>query len=237
MNVPDSDLDKVKKLLRLARNDAAAEGEALNALNAARRLMDKYGLQESEIILNSDEDTLVGKVVITPVSLRKTLNKDELYMAYIVCRVCDTRFYTMRSEHSRSGKAELHFYGLPRNVSISVALYPELMSTMRSMARSRYGSQYGKQHHAYHMGMLHALLQRTDLIQQQREQAARGADKEAATCTAVAIVTNKTLDKFTEALNLTQRKDKPGRVNDTGAYYTGHSDGQNVSLGVNQLKK
>jgi len=221
-------MEKVKKLLRLARDEAAAEGEVANALKAARALMDRYGIEESSIILDHTAEQLQQTMTKDGVVQRGKVYKDELFMAHVVDAVCDTRHYQFRTMRGET----LFFYGFQRNVAIAGALFKELMSTMRKMARNRFGQNWGTEHHDYGLGMIHCLWNRASAMKQAR---VNGSGVVSQTCTAVILKTDAALEKMTEALGIVEKKARPTKVRSFTSYSEGNADGRNISLNTNQM--
>lgn len=239
MNDTDQAVDKIRKLLRLAKDQAASEGEVNNALKAARLLMDRYGVEEAEVNLGRSVDQLKDTMVQETSVQRGKVYKDETFMAHVVCAVCDVRHYVIRG---RDGD-QLRFYGYQRNVAIACALFTELMATMRGMARRHYGSTWGPQHKDYGLGMIHNLYQRAIIMRNARiaqpssAGTSSGTETVSAACTAMVLKTDTVLDRMQEQLGIKMKTSRKSTIRNMDSYGQGHADGQHVSLGVNQMKK
>lgn len=222
-------IEKIRKLLRLANNSGATEGEAAAAMKAARMMMEKYGIEEAAVTLAKPDEELLKEVVFGTAVERGKVYKDEMFMAHVVCAVCDVR-------HFRQLMAErqvLVFYGLPRSVAIARALFVELMATVRRMARENYGPTWCKTHNDYVLGIIVTLYTRATEMKRARQAGATPTDK---TCTALMRKTDSVLDKMEEHLGIkTKKASQPSHVG-MSEYMNGASDGQHISLGVNQVK-
>lgn len=98
-------LEKVKKLFALANNKAASEGEVINALQKARKLMAEYHLSEKQ--LDSEE----SKVVDTPFDTdTKTPSSNLSILAGALAKYFRCRLYKTSTQ--------LHILGLKEDVDL-----------------------------------------------------------------------------------------------------------------------
>lgn len=155
--------DTIRKLLNLARNDAAAEGEINNAIRFARRMMNQHNLSEEDLAENPEQSFreqmgAVGSATMQCVrvgSQSRNVSTWEKWLATFVCKfVGGPRCYTDDEDAPRRndrGIVELGndgepiftrgivFYGIAEEVQLAASLHRELATTIASMARLRWG--------------------------------------------------------------------------------------------------
>ena len=202
----DAVINRIRKLLNLANDNGASEGEIENALKFAKDLMEKHDLAEAEDLSNPDTAPVVGE---TRTSIKR--NEVSSTVMHIVCMICHCKFYI-------SGKDEtLVIYGYPRDVAIAKEMYNELFASVRAMVRSRYGLGWGPRHRDYCRGWAQGAIEKA------QAPAAAGMG-------AIVLVRDAALDAFSRSKRLVQGRSKQITINDTSAYNTGRRDGSNVDL-------
>lgn len=220
---PEAIVDRIKKLLKHAADERVghtehAEHEVNVALKLARRLMEKYNLEEADL----KPDEAARRVVSGTAHSGRSMDAILKQMAAVPEVVCGVKALLFKGRTE-----ELKYFGQPRDVAVAVALYHELVATMRAMARFRVGRGWNKRHQDYGAGFVARLLARA------RE--AREESVVEAGTTAIVVLKDQLVSSHVAALYAP----KPGRTNfrvgDGEAYRRGSADAETVSLGTGGL--
>ena len=170
--------DRIRALLNLARDDAAAEGEINNALKFARRLMMRHNLSEDDLSRDpheqaADMEYRDGRAY----SEGKSLSAWECILAWAVAGlVGSVKWYHERGPREvrlndgirvlfgKDGKPReatpVVFYGPGDDVSDACNLFDEWREVIAAMARLRWGTALRKEGRDYAMGFTRALYQK-----------------------------------------------------------------------------
>lgn len=175
----DKARDTIRKLLNVAKNDAATEGEINNALNSARALMKRYHLNEEDVSENEDDlkrkirNAEKGQVFV---SIKSKLYGWEGDLAYFCAQFVggvgayashnkkparDHRGFVMFDEWGEpyEGK-QICFYGICEDSAMAAELFHELRLLIMSMARLKFGSCYKGHGGKYSEGFVSGLKER-----------------------------------------------------------------------------
>lgn len=177
-------IDRIKKLLNLAKDDAAFDAEAESALRFARRLMLLHNVDESTLAapkdaheVAADEEYGTSEIL----GFRETMMAWEGYLAHAVANLVGTvKFYkedrqirrtaagiavidprTGRSLHS----VRVTFYGPLDDTRDATILFREWSEVIASMGRLRYGTFFRGPGRAYADGFAGALFQKVEKFQ------------------------------------------------------------------------
>jgi hypothetical protein len=159
------DIDKVKdtirKLLNLANNDAATEGEVNNAMRFAARLMEQHQLSEEDVKLNKTDEKLLDLENQTFAELSGWMGGNkfchwESEAASFACAFVGgvKWYYVEKVRYKVNGiqklffdgkpmtKTKVTFYGIEEDVQLAFAVYNELIMTIAAMAKLKWGGVY-----------------------------------------------------------------------------------------------
>lgn len=176
-----ADLDKVKdrirKLLNVAENDAASQGEIDNAVRAARNMMHAFNLQEEDCKLKDEVSDRKGTATGSTNGVKVVLWQSQL--ASVVCdliggvavyqnsrgksRVVDGR-------HKRFGG--FTFYGREDLSQLAAETYEELCSTVATMGKLKHNGWARMEGATYCQGFVQGLrdqIKEADRLAQQTE--------------------------------------------------------------------
>ena len=169
--------DRIRKLLNVAKDDAATDGEIDNALRFAKAMMDRHHLDESDLIEEPEDQWRAIEAadrdrVFT--SIGGCFHAWESYLATFcaefvggvgVYRDPDKsriargpRGIVIFNEQDEPYKAvRFCFYGIAEDALMAAELFHELWLTIRSMARLRWGGSYKKDGGYYAQGFVMGL--------------------------------------------------------------------------------
>lgn len=176
-----ADLDKVKdrirKLLNVAENDAASQGEIDNAVRAARNMMHAYNLSEDDCTLQDHVSDRKGTSTGATNGVKVTLW--QVRLSQVVCDlVGGVACYQNKNGKSRivAGRHKqfgcFTFYGREDLAMLAAQTYEELCSTIATMGKLRYGGWARTEGAVYCEGFVQGLrdqIQEADRLTQQTE--------------------------------------------------------------------
>jgi len=171
-----SDLERVKervrKLLNLAANDGAADGEIDNAMRSARQLMESHHLSEDDLatepaeqfadIESAPKDRSYASVGRNSYRWEASLSsfvKD--FVGGVGCYI-DTSLVVQRDHRGivmDGGKAgkRFCFYGIAEDAAMAASLFAELRMTIATAAKLKFGGCYKGDGGAYAEGFVDGL--------------------------------------------------------------------------------
>lgn len=143
---------RIRKLMNLAENDAAAEGEIENALRFAKKLMDEHHLTDADINLEQNKEIEFSLLKVFTDSSKSCYWEEQLFM-FITKLVGTIGVYQSydelkKNDHgfvdlSKKGKVKVYaFYGPTEDVEIAKELWYVLQHTIAVMSVAKYGSVY-----------------------------------------------------------------------------------------------
>lgn len=221
-------VERIKKLLAHANDNGErmSEAEVESYVRMAQKLMREHEVEEDEVLRREPHRHQAAYESIVQVD---AYFRDSTMPAYaehlmLVCEVvCGVKSLKRRqwTATPRGGawRKTLVFYGLPRDCEVAVALYRELLTSMRVMARVRFGQKHGAMHRSYCSGFVARL-----------DEKARDLRSEPVTGTAIVLVKDGLLRRYGEALGLKAAPKNRQQIDDA-AYWRGHADAADVSLG------
>lgn len=139
MNTQSNILETIGKLLALANNDGATEGEVKAALNRVAHLAQKHNVSDIEIERAQRADgshgvrirVVVGDLVDEIAYRAKNLTRWDKWLGCAVADASTTGVYLSWS----SGQRVIRFYGLPQDVAVARALFDYARAAMTRCAR------------------------------------------------------------------------------------------------------
>lgn len=226
-------ITRVRKLLNLAKDSAAAEGEVANAMSFAKKLMDEYDLSEADVLLKQTDDQVALTDIIEVEAFARNNQLPVWYISLheVIITLFDVRCM-IRISPSGSFKGKrysLVFYGLQRDAAMAVMFYNELRviglvsAKMAAAAQAKHFNRTFER--SYFRGFVRRLVERAQQIK------ATPAAVEPSVMGAIVLRKNDLLDKYALSLNLC-----PGKANnrrssvDMDALLAGRSAADKVDL-------
>ncbi len=233
--------DQIRRLLNLAADDAASEGEIANALKFASNLMARHQIDESECT----GDLADERAAMTAAHAYGGTSKAAVWegsLAMFVADFCGCGVYRDHPAPKRTPAGILiggdsrhfarhRFYGLADSVEMAIGTYQELRETVAAMAKLRYGGVYRGPGRNYCEGFA------AGLRSQIKKAVESDPDSQALAIRAGAIVRQNQADAknwlaTSEGIHLQTRSvSRRGTTHDHGAYGQGQSDGARASVG------
>jgi hypothetical protein len=240
----ESVIERIRKLMTYANDGSATEAEFENAMGHARRLMDKFNLTEDAVLLEPGkvEDVYASIKEHTGYTRANGIDQFDKRLAQVPCIICDVKCYTSmrwcddkgnRYVSDRTGRPQqrehLIFYGLPKDCAVAIAMYHELLATMRAMVRFRFPNDWQQHFSSYCTGFVGRLMERA-------HEARQVGQAESSTTTAIVLRKDVLLDRKRQELGLVKAKSRASRISSGEGFNAGREDGGRVSLGSNQLR-
>lgn len=247
----DAIINRIRKILSKVNHEGGAtdtpEAEIEASLAMARKLMDKFNIEETEV-LSSDSGKKTFADELTKKEIFSRAGKIDIHdvkLARVIVNLFDIRYYLsdkdVKTEEPRTGRPLgtwqrrelLFFYGHPRDIDVGKALYLELLATMRAMARFRCGKgKWIRDHVSYCEGFVDNLISRSAELKRKSQDAA------AANTTAIVLAKEQIIKDYgKQTLGLVPGRSRSYKQDLTGAYSDGYKDGNNVSLSSTGLPK
>ena len=167
--------DTIRKLLNLAANDAATEGEVNNAIRFARKLMLEHQLNEEDCQPGDESDEeRIARAECQRVSVNSQSAKCsgwESDLSTFVCRfIGGVRVYEETNQIRRvNGIAQnvngstrcavFTFYGLTEDAAVAQQVFEELSVTIASMGKLKWGGAFKGPGRAYCEGFVSGLFE------------------------------------------------------------------------------
>lgn len=259
--------DRIRKLLNLGADDGAFDGEVTNAMAAARALMLKHQIDDSDLE-RSDEDRVEETVFGTgrAYSNNRFLSKWESALQYAISDLVGTvgcyrlsaeqREKDGRLQFDKNGRPEMKtplvFYGPESDVADAVVLFSEWQTTIATLAVMKHGGVFFGAGRNYAEGFAMGLLKKVRAIRQaETEQISaqkRGQLTGAAGAAALMVLSaNQLMAKKKEAaldwlknekgIKLRKTGGSAGGKYDRNAYQAGLRDGQRADISRNAKKR
>lgn len=211
-------VDKIRKMMNLANDGSASEGEVENAVRFARRLMDQFNVTDSECNRPVESTDIGDHEAVT----RITFDQWEKSLAMVIKEVCDVGVYYAPG----TNKNALHFVGTERDVAIGKELFTTLMITVKSMARLKQGPGWTVSHRSYCLGFVDSLVDKA------RDEKRKSSAEAGAIVLCKGAMIRKWMDE-----NLRLQPEAPTSNVDQHAYQRGRADGRLADIGTtNRLR-
>lgn len=175
MNDRERIINKVRKLLDLAGDDASTEGEAENAMRFAEELMHQHNIDRAQLDESEREQLEMSRAKC--ITGTNNLNYWEWELCRVVCRAVGTiKSYRDHRQVQRKQSGTLFwedgrpvdsvrgavvFYGPAADVAVASAMFENMRLTVAAMAVARYGGVYKGLGRDYAVGFtegLHEIL-------------------------------------------------------------------------------
>jgi len=253
--------DRIRKLLNIARDDAASECEIETAMRFAAKLMDEHRLTEADLQDGHDEQAAQERMVRDFAACTSNwMSFWEGHLGMFLCELIGTiGCYRGGTSEIRTpagilvygddGKpmkrARLAFYGPDEDVTIAIAMFNELKQTIAAMGRLKFGGAFVGDGRAYCEGFVSGLFRKL--------KADRDAERSAIEAGARAIVAINR-DKVDAICKATRARSEAfitrelgGKLGSGGssrrryssaeAYRSGRSDGERTGVSVKRAGK
>lgn len=238
--------DTIRKMLDLAKDDAATEGEIRNALNFAQKLMDQHNLSEEDL---PDADNRLLEIERAECGQFNAFTGSEKvamwerYLASFISKLTNVPNFLHHGTETvrKNGLVQLGddgnarrarryvFYGITEDAQFATQLYEELQITLATLARLKYGSVYRNSGRDYCEGFTEGLHSQLEQVQEVPS-----------ACTALVVKRNEIVEakqrraaEFIESKGIRLRK-KSQRSGATSRDYeareSGRNDGSNYTV-------
>lgn len=245
--------DTIRKMLDLAKDDAATEGEIRNALHFAQKLMDQHNLSEEDL---PDADNRLLEIEKAECGQFNAFTGSEKvaiwekYLASFVSKFTNVPcfLHTKTDTVRKNGLVQLGddgnarrarrfvFYGITEDAQFATQLYEELQVTLATLARLKYGSVYRNSGRDYLEGFTEGLHSQLRQVQPQTS-----------SCTALVVKRNEIVEAKqrravdfirSKGVKLRRSTSKSGATrHDDGARESGRQDGANYKVSNERQKR
>lgn len=218
----EKQLARIKKMLALANDAGATEGEREAALHHATKLLQKYNMELADLPANQqDEAREEQKVTISADKWARSL-------ANSVASLFFCNYFFMRT--GTAGRDHHCFIGRQSNVVTAMHMCEYLIKSIKKEATKRYRSPTSPEGRSFCVGAVNMIRRRVD------DMKVSGA--EAATPGTAMVLANvyqlehDANEKWLEQKGITLRTEKPRTDNSlrADAYHSGRAHGRTVSL-------
>lgn len=248
--------DRIRKLLNLANDSAAFEGEIDNALRFARKLMLAHNVTEKDLQSPGDPHAEAAKSEYAQADAfthGSGLSLWEGRLMDAVCKLvgsCDNyRTHERREKRTALGTlvfdqdgnpvrtTRVVFFGPAEDARDAAELFHEWAHTIATMGRLKFGGCFRGDGRAYCEGFVKGILSVLETINQEERKEISYQS------TGTALVLRHSLDlmeakrlhagkwlRQNEGIKLRQGGQRQGNRNDAGAFGAGFSDGRNSNF-------
>lgn len=185
--------DRIRKLLRVAEDDASSEAEIEVAMSAAKSAMDRHHLDESDLIDEPEDQWKAIEAAHrdrTFVSVGRCFHAWENYLASFAAEFVggvgvyrdpskdriarNHRGIAILNEQEEPYKAvRFCFYGIAEDAMMAAELFHEMWLTIRTMARLRWGTCYTKDGGYYAQGFVVGLFDKIKAAKMEQKKIAQ----------------------------------------------------------------
>ncbi len=227
-------LNKIKKLLSLANDKAAFDGEVDGALRAVRNLMLKHNIEQADVDAHDPSKAQQTKFARRQTdSLGKDLSTWEAYLMVAICELIGTIKCYRTYNKTAEGFTVIYFYGPEQDTETAKQMFIEWTEIIATMARMKFKTVFRGDGRSYAEGFAVGLQTKVKkirdadnligeyrgalvLMENKKEQAAQWFAKEFST-------------------NLVIRKKVHNKQN-VNAWLNGKQDGLNSEFKINENK-
>jgi hypothetical protein len=136
----DRALERIRKLLAVAKDSRANEGEAANAAAMAARLMAKFSLEEADVLVDEKRSAL-GDVVNEPIEDTEFVSRLPSYynrFATFLSRLFHCHSQVRRDDN---GKLRFHVFGFSKDVAVVKWLFLYVVDQANKLADERWSTK------------------------------------------------------------------------------------------------
>jgi hypothetical protein len=221
----DKVMDRVRKMLNLANNAAASEGERDNALRMAHNILAKHNMTMSQVDLDGGKPVEGREHTVVKV-------KNKMWMTQVANSVAKLFFCNVFMSKRHDG-IDLTFIGRQSNVATAKEMAIYVIESIRKegQRRAKGDSQW---HLSFNKGAAYRIHERCDELRRSAEQASTTASTGTALVLASVYETERKAneDYISKSMGITLSKSKPGRQSNVNgsAFGAGREFGGTVSL-------
>ena len=219
MSKRDTMIEKITKLLAMAKHSASNETEATTALRQAEAMMRKYDIQYADV-----EAQKIEKDDLQKGFTGETRNSKWVWsLAWAASYLTSTMPY-------KKGK-EIIFCGVKEDVQVALLMHDYLVGVTENISskyRGKFDSVFSvrEQRQSFKIGMVSMITKRAKEIQKEREDEITAASVASSGKDLIVIKQSLIKDKF----NLSYQKARATYISDSSAYYKGREEGKSVGL-------
>lgn len=220
-------IDRIKKMLALANDLAATEGERDNALRMAYNTMAKYNIDMSHVEEQTKQEARINfDSTSWSWMWAKQVNQ-------IVGKLFFCKYYF---GHAINGtQCHHHFVGKESNAMTAAVMADWIVNSILKEGRSIYKQNTAPGTRAFAIGAMHALSARVDVLikEKQAEVTAQSGSGTALVLANLYLTEMDANEDYLASLGigLKRSKSRQSKVNQD-AYGRGHEFGQNINLGA-----
>lgn len=222
----DKVLSRIRKMLALAGNEAASEGERDNALRMAHATLAKYNLSLGDAEIEQQEPRIEGRAQISPHPWARQLIESIAQLYF-----CKTIFFLYRDKRQVH-----HFIGRQSNVVTAIEMAKYVVGSINKEARrkARENAGGGGYERSFCKGAAAAVTQRCLEIRRTAEQQQQQQPAGTGTSLVLASLYKTELDLNMEAVQKTYGKlrviSSEQHSTQSDAFYSGKKYGSSISL-------
>lgn len=218
----DRIIDRIKKMLALANDLAASEGERDNALRMAYATMAKYNIDMASVEAKGKEE---ARIDFENQSFSWLWAKQ---INGVIGKLFFCKVYIDGNKVNAS-QCKFHFVGRESNAMTAAVMADWIVKSILKEGRKMYGQNTAPGTRNFAVGALHALSRRVDQIIAEQSKASEKAQPGTALVLASLYKTEEEANALMLPENLRHRKAST-KVNDYGAYASGHEFGNSINL-------
>ena len=244
--------DRVRKLLNVAADDAATQGEVDNAVRFAQLIMMRNQLDEADIPENEsdspqDETTVdFARKYAQTVGVRLTDWETSLgsfvkdfvgsvgwYYHGNYARLNDHGMVKFRRDGDRERTTRIYYYGPEDDAKLATEIFGDLSLTVAAMARAKYGGAHRGSGREYAEGFVEGIREANRRVRKEIESTSDGRALVVQTSKRNALVRKESQNwlKESEGINLgTGRARNHTNMRDGNARGAGRADGRQTQV-------
>ena len=220
----DKIINRIKKLINLAENEGATEGERDNALRMAHATLAKYNLAMSDIEGSEpEENRIVLKFNAYNSKAFKTVCNSAAKLYFCKCFTSK-----MREGEVKNWRKRCHYYFIGRESNtITAKLMAEYL--IKSIEREQRKLGAGE---SFNLGAAYAIAHRVVNIIENKEQSSEFSERTALVIVSLHKSEQSANDNYiaNQGIVLVNERQRKANINNWGDYSKGSSFGQNISL-------
>lgn len=218
----DKIIDRIKKMLALANDLAASEGERDNALRMAYNTMAKYNIDMATVEAKGKEE---ARIDFQNQSFSWT-------WATHINKIIGDLFFCKCYMSQRVNGTQIiyHFVGKESNAMTAAVMADWIVKSILKEGRKLYGQNTAPGTRQFATGAMHALNRRVKEIIEEAKKANEAATPGTALVLASLYDTEAEKNDLMMPDNLRSKKSRAAKINDFGAYVAGKQFGNSINL-------
>lgn len=164
----DKIAERIKKLLAIANNAGATEGERDTALKMAQHIMTKYNLDESDLPQEKQEPRTIEEMMMSGDTWVRSVGGS-------VARLFFCKYYFTRT--GTAGRDNHKFVGKTSNVVTSLYMFEYLVKNLKKEASKNYHSVTSREGRSFCVGAADAIRKRVvEMLEAEKSDAVPGRE-------------------------------------------------------------